>query len=72
MFSTADVLDAARRDSAVENHMHRIADRRLAAFGSAVPDVEAADAVEQVVAIGCQTPSGSAVTRRIAAVSSAR
>ncbi len=43
-------LDEARRDGAVENHMHRITDRRLAAFGPAVADVEAADARPKVLA----------------------
>lgn len=44
-------LDKAGIEHAVENHMHRIADRRLAAFGSAVPDGKAANACDQFAAV---------------------
>ena len=48
----ADDFDETGFACAVENHVHGIADWSLATFGSAVPDVEAADAVPQRATVG--------------------
>jgi hypothetical protein len=39
VMQNAHDLDDAGLDGEIENHMNRIAYRRFAAFGSAVPDV---------------------------------
>ncbi|MFT4080209.1 MAG: hypothetical protein QM659_12985 [Rhodomicrobium sp.] len=54
----ADDLNEAGFDRAIENHMHRIADRRLAGFGSAVVNVEAANSGKQLVSIGGRNAVG--------------
>lgn len=45
-----DDLDEARRDGTVEDYVHRVADQSIAAFASAVSDVEATNAGPQVLA----------------------
>jgi hypothetical protein len=47
----ANRFNQPRFDGAVETDRHRLADRRFAAFGSAVTDVKAADACVQIAAI---------------------
>ncbi|MGA8157662.1 MAG: hypothetical protein WB822_15925 [Rhodoplanes sp.] len=47
----ADDLDEAWFYHAVEDHMHRVRHRRLAAFAATVPDVKAADAGPQLTVV---------------------
>src|SRR6266581_7497042 len=46
-----DDLDQAWTESAIEDHVHGIADRGLAAFIAAVPDVKTANAGGQFAAV---------------------
>jgi hypothetical protein len=67
-----DDFDDSRVNHSIVEHMHRISDRRLAAFVAAVANVKVANAGKQLGAIEAERPSGSAATRRIAAARHAR
>ncbi len=52
----ADDLDKAGFDGAVEDHVHRIADRRLAALVAAMADMQATQPGEEVAPVQGRQP----------------
>lgn len=52
----ANDFDDVRLRHAIEDHMHRVRDRRLVAFAATVPDVKAAHTRPQLAAVGGRTP----------------
>jgi hypothetical protein len=72
LMQDADDLDDAGFDGAVEDHVHRIADRRLAALVAAVADMQLRSPAKSSLRSTVDSPCGSAAIRRSVAVSSPR